>query len=54
MKICEVCNSRKLKKVMDLGKHPLCDDLLRADSKKKKSIISYRNYFLFKLFYCFQ
>ena len=38
MKICEVCNSRKLKKVMDLGKHPLCDDLLKVDSKKKNQL----------------
>ncbi len=38
MKICEVCNSRKLKKVLDLGKHPLCDDLLRVNSKKKNKL----------------
>ena len=36
MKICEVCKSRKLKKVLDLGSHPLCDDLIKINSKKKK------------------
>jgi SAM-dependent methyltransferase len=26
---CEVCENKQLKKVLDLGKHPLCDDLIR-------------------------
>ena len=34
IKKCEVCNNSKLKKVLDLGKHPLCDDLIPLDSKK--------------------
>ncbi len=33
--ICELCNSKKVNKVLDLGKHPLCDDLKKIGSKKK-------------------
>ena len=29
---CEVCENEKLNKVLDLGKHPLCDDLISIDS----------------------
>jgi len=25
---CEVCENKQLKKVLDLGNHPLCDDLI--------------------------
>ena len=32
---CEICGSKKLYKVLDLGKHPLCDDLKKIGSKKK-------------------
>ena len=32
---CELCNSKKIYKVLDLGKHPLCDDLKKIGSKKK-------------------
>ena len=32
---CELCNSKKVNKVLDLGKHPLCDDLKKIGSKKK-------------------
>ena len=26
---CEVCGARNLRSVLDLGQHPLCDDLVR-------------------------
>ena len=42
-KICEVCGNRKLTKILDLGKNPLCDDLIKIDSKKKKQIIQNSN-----------
>jgi SAM-dependent methyltransferase len=32
---CEVCSNSKLNKVLDLGYHPLCDDLKPIGSKKK-------------------
>ena len=32
---CEVCGSAKLKKVLDLGNHPLCDDLIFVVLKRK-------------------
>ena len=35
-KICEVCGNGKLIKILDLGKNPLCDDLIKVGSKKKK------------------
>ena len=31
---CQVCN-QKLIQVLDLGNHPLCDDLIKINSKKK-------------------
>tara|TARA_B100001057_G_scaffold461965_1_gene514505 strand:+ start:121 stop:771 length:651 start_codon:yes stop_codon:yes gene_type:complete len=31
---CEVCNSTKLEKVLDLGLHPMCDDLVKFQEKK--------------------
>ena len=38
IKKCEVCGSAKLKKVLDLGNHPLCDDLIPIGSKKKNKL----------------
>ena len=43
---CEVCQSKNLFKVLDLGKHPLCDDLIKLKSKKKISFIKLRFYFV--------
>jgi hypothetical protein len=34
LKNCQICNT-KIIKVLDLGKHPLCDDLIRINSKRK-------------------
>ena len=34
-KKCEVCNYKKLHNVLNLGYHPLCDDLIRISSKNK-------------------
>lgn len=31
---CEVCNTDKLFNVLDLGMHPLCDDLIKFDEKR--------------------
>ena len=31
---CEICGSRNLEKVLDLGDHPLCDDLIPLNSSK--------------------
>ena len=46
MKICEVCNSKKIKKVLDLGQHPLCDDLIKISSKKINKL------YPIKIFFC--
>ncbi len=37
-KKCEICNSKSLKKVLNLGRHPLCDDLIELKSKKKNDL----------------
>ena len=34
LKKCQICNNR-LKKLFSLGKHPLCDDLIKINSRKK-------------------
>ena len=34
IKICEVCKSSDLVTVLDLGSHPLCDDLLKIDTSE--------------------
>jgi hypothetical protein len=34
VKMCEVCKSNDLVTVLDLGSHPLCDDLLKIDSSE--------------------
>lgn len=37
--ICEVCDKKdNLIKVLDLGKHPLCDDLIKINSKKENKL----------------
>ena len=33
IKHCEVCGNDQLKNVLDLGNHPLCDDLIPIGSK---------------------
>ena len=37
IKICEVCDNKKLLNVLDLGDHPLCDDLLEIGSKRNRN-----------------
>ena len=32
---CEVCGSKKLNPVLNLGNHPLCDDLIPIGSKSE-------------------
>ena len=34
IEICEVCNNKNLLPVLDLGNHPLCDDLLKIGTKR--------------------
>ena len=34
MKVCEVCGNRNIEKVLDLGLHPLCDDLVPIEDKR--------------------
>ena len=46
MNICEVCDSKKIKKVLDLGQHPLCDDLIKIGSKKTNKL------YPIKIFFC--
>lgn len=36
--ICEICNKENLPTVLDLGKHPLCDDLIRLGKKNKSKL----------------
>ena len=33
--ICEICKGKNLPVVLNLGKHPLCDDLIKVGSNKK-------------------
>ncbi len=44
---CQICN-KPLKKALDLGHHPLCDDLLKINTKRKNKeypiIINYCNF----------
>lgn len=54
--ICEICKSKNLPVVLNLGKHPLCDDLIKIGSNKdsklykievvfcKKCITAYQKY----------
>ena len=44
LKKCQICNS-KLYKFLDLGKQPLCDDLIPLNSKKKNK--TYKSELLF-------
>ncbi|MDC3167038.1 methyltransferase domain-containing protein [Candidatus Pelagibacter sp.] len=37
-KVCEVCGSKNLKLVLDLGQNPLCDDLIEINSRKKNNL----------------
>jgi len=32
---CEICNKKNLPTVLNLGKHPLCDDLIKIGNKKQ-------------------
>lgn len=33
--VCEICGNNKLTEVLNLGNHPLCDDLIKVGSKKR-------------------
>lgn len=32
---CEICNQKNLQTVLRMGDHPLCDDLIKINNKKK-------------------
>ena len=53
MKICEVCRSKKLKEVLNLGSHPLCDDLLSINSKKINKLYPIKIIFCLNCFTAF-
>ena len=36
--ICEICRNKNLPTVLDLGKHPLCDDLIKIGENKKNKL----------------
>ena len=48
IKSCEVCGNKKLIEVLDLGLHPLCDDLIKIGSSAPDYILRsiYENAFL--------
>jgi hypothetical protein len=51
---CEVCKKNNLIEVFNLGKNPLCDDLIKISSKEKNSlhkivILYCTNYFSCKI-----
>ena len=35
---CEICRKKNLPTILNLGKHPLCDDLIKIGSKKKNKL----------------
>ena len=35
---CEICSKKNLPTVLDLGKHPLCDDLIKIGNKKRSKL----------------
>ena len=37
-KRCKICNSINLTKALDLGQNPLCDDLIKLNSKKNNRL----------------
>ena len=47
---CEVCHSKNLFKVLDLGKHPLCDDLIKVGSKQNSKLYKIEILFCKKCF----
>jgi len=49
-KNCEVCESKNFKKVLNLGLHPLCDDLIKIGSKKNSKLYKIEILFCKKCF----
>jgi len=35
---CEICSKKNLPTVLNLGKHPLCDDLIKIGNKKRSKL----------------
>ncbi len=50
IKNCEVCESKSFKKVLNLGLHPLCDDLIKVGSKQKNKMYKIEILFCKKCF----
>lgn len=38
MKLCQICSKKLNTNILDLGRHPLCDDLIPINNKKKQSL----------------
>ena len=52
--VCEICNKESLKTVLDLGRHPLCDDLIPIGNKKKNKLYKINICFCNNCFTAFQ
>ena len=50
IKKCEVCQSKDFKKVLNLGLHPLCDDLIKVGSKQNGKLYKIEILFCKKCF----
>jgi len=50
IKNCEVCESTGFKQVLNLGSHPLCDDLIKVGSKQKSKMYKIEILFCKKCF----
>jgi len=50
IKNCEVCESKNFKKVLNLGLHPLCDDLIKVGSKQNSKLYKIEILFCKKCF----
>ena len=50
IKKCEVCESKDLKKVLNLGLHPLCDDLIKIGSAQNSKLYKIEILFCNKCF----
>ena len=50
IKKCEVCQSKDFKKVLNLGLHPLCDDLIKVGSKQNSKLYKIEILFCKKCF----
>ena len=45
IKCCEVCGNKNLESVLNLGLHPLCDDLIEIEIQECAMSIQLKSYF---------